>query len=589
MNIVKKFLLGKEQYENFEKVKQLPLDQPENLQKTIKTMLGFEHKDSSIKSVLHDIEMFESFDNSNDIVFKNLDKTKLIGSKMFLKEILSHPTDDIKVLNKRKAIIKDLIRRFDDEELMDILKEKEDILDWVYSMSKEDLHSLYNMVYFTSFITRPLNKHSIALYSSNFYKILISPTLGIISPIAYFIIPYLILRYKFKFDMSLYTYIKTMFNSIFIANQILPPKIRIINNITYVSSLIFYFQGILNSVEISKAINSISNVLSSRMNDVVRFINTSEELLESYWDSSYPEIFFGEKDSSAPLSFNKYADVRIQDYSIFSNFGIQLHNYKFFDKSAYVDMIRRIYQLDSILSVARLYKSTTDGFSFARYKIGCEVPKISLRGVYHPSIKNPVKNDVQFSNVIITGPNAGGKSTLIKSVLISIILSQTITISNCSYINITPFAYINSQLNVPDCKGKESLFEAEMHRSKANLDKLVELNGKFSIMIMDEIFNSTNPVEGISGAYAIMKKISSYRSNIMIFTTHYGYLTRLSKECNFRNMKMCVDIASNGDISFPFKLQHGVSRQYIALDLLKLNGFDEELIDYALGIKKQFV
>jgi DNA mismatch repair ATPase MutS len=150
-------------------------------------------------------------------------------------------------------------------------------------------------------------------------------------------------------------------------------------------------------------------------------------------------------------------------------------------------------------------------------------------------------------------------------------------------------------MNVPDCKGKESLFEAEMKRSKYNLDKLKEIDGQgFSLMIMDEIFNSTNPVEGISGAYAIMKAISSYKTNLMVFTTHYVYLTNLSKECNFKNMHMSVDIEKDNEdkvnnISFPFILSDGVCRQYIALDLLKINGFDADLIDNAIAIKNKFV
>jgi DNA mismatch repair protein MutS len=323
------------------------------------------------------------------------------------------------------------------------------------------------------------------------------------------------------------------------------------------------------------------------MNDTITYIKTSEDLLSMLWDSEYTSIFFNHKDSETPIAFKEYDDTRQIPYSIFDNFGTNLKNYKYFDNSKYIDMFRRIYQLDSIVSIARLYNK--GGYSFSKYINNSSVPRIDIKGVYHPSLSKPVKNDISFGNVIITGPNAGGKSTLIKSVILSVILSQTLTISNCTSIRMTPFYYINSQMNVPDCKGKESLFEAEMKRSKKNLDKLEELDGKFSVMIMDEIFNSTNPVEGISGAYAIMKKISSYKSNIMVFTTHYGYLTRLSKECNFKNVKMCVNIEDDGNIKFPYKLSNGVSRQYIALDLLKLNGFDPELIDIALSVKNKFV
>ena len=72
---------------------------------------------------------------------------------------------------------------------------------------------------------------------------------------------------------------------------------------------------------------------------------------------------------------------------------------------------------------------------------------------------------------------------------------------------------INTYLNIPDCKNKESLFEAEMHRSRDYLNKLKELGEQdFSFIVMDEIFSSTNPEEGISGAYAICNKLSDYKN-----------------------------------------------------------------------------
>jgi DNA mismatch repair ATPase MutS len=103
---------------------------------------------------------------------------------------------------------------------------------------------------------------------------------------------------------------------------------------------------------------------------------------------------------------------------------------------------------------------------------------------------------------------------------------------------------------------------------------------------MDEIFNSTNPVEGISAAYAIVKKISEYTNCILIFTTHYVYLTKLAKTNRFINYKMNV-IIENNIINFPYKLVKGFSKQYIALELLKQNGFDEKIINDAIEIKNK--
>ena len=101
------------------------------------------------------------------------------------------------------------------------------------------------------------------------------------------------------------------------------------------------------------------------------------------------------------------------------------------------------------------------------------------------------------NNICITGPNAGGKSTFIKSLCISILLSQTLTVAPAELFELTPIYYIQTYINIPDCKGKESLFQAEMRRSLKYINKLKELKDKFSFVIMDEIFSSTNPDEGV--------------------------------------------------------------------------------------------
>ena len=67
----------------------------------------------------------------------------------------------------------------------------------------------------------------------------------------------------------------------------------------------------------------------------------------------------------------------------------------------------------------------------------------------------------------------------------------------------------------------ESLFEVEMHRSLAHINMCKSLSDeKKSFIIMDEIFSSTNPVEGISGAYAIAKKMASFENSVCLDVDH---------------------------------------------------------------------
>ena len=111
---------------------------------------------------------------------------------------------------------------------------------------------------------------------------------------------------------------------------------------------------------------------------------------------------------------------------------------------------------------------------------------------------NLVIGESEPLNVCITYPNAGGKSTFIKSICINILLSQTLILASASKFELTPISFIDTYINIPDCKGKESLYEAEMNRALNYINKLNNLGkNKFSFVIMDEIFSSTNPEEGI--------------------------------------------------------------------------------------------
>ena len=74
-------------------------------------------------------------------------------------------------------------------------------------------------------------------------------------------------------------------------------------------------------------------------------------------------------------------------------------------------------------------------------------------------------------------------------------------------------------------------------------------------------------------------------NNISIITTHFNYLTKLSKY-NFENYKIPV-IKDNNSILYTYKLQKGISNQFIALDLLREKGFDAEIIKQSQIIYKK--
>lgn len=584
MDHIKKLLLSKDTTSTIESLKELDSDSgilPTNIVKEIHTLWG----DTDVgQDVYTDTELLKSYNGSEEggILF-SCDHSILKGSKLFLKELLLNPIKDINILERRQSVIKKVANQ-DPSKLLKEMAECEPDMLWMLDNAKktDELSTLYNMVFFNNMLTSQLNRRGEILTGYNLYRIVGSPLIGLLTPIVYFIIPYLVVRIRLKINIGFIDYLKMMFNGMFNAKSTMLSSFPKLSILSTAFSLIFYFQGIFNTIEVSKASYQISSFVVSKMNSVVRYVKLGEDLIKKFWLQDMKSAFFiGEKDYQVHDEFVNVPNAR--GFTMFSNFGLQLKHYKFFKRERYLNLLRHTYIIDAISSISKL------GFCYPTYLSNKDKPLVKVNGLWHPSLTNPVLNNLTLDkNFLITGPNAGGKSTLIKSTLLAILFSQTFGVANCKSISMTPFFYINSQMNIPDCKGKESLFEAEMYRSKANLDKLKDLDQRLSIIFMDEIFNSTNPVEGIAGAYAIAKHMASYSSNLSVITTHYLYLTKLAKELpdKFVNMKMNVNI-KNQEISYPYKISPGFSRQYIALELLKKNGFDPDVVEDAIAIKSR--
>lgn len=231
-------------------------------------------------------------------------------------------------------------------------------------------------------------------------------------------------------------------------------------------------------------------------------------------------------------------------------------------------------------------------FCFVNYKEDVN-PRILLRNFWNPFI-NPeivVTNTIELhgpkgKNMIITGPNAGGKSTLIKAVPINLILAQSIGMAAADHAEITPFVTIATYLNiVDDIAAGNSLFKAQVLRAQEMVN-LVEQTpvSEFSFVALDEMFNGTSANESMAAAYSVVKHIGKYTNNICIVATHFPLLTQLEKEADtFANYKVSVNVDDRG-IHYPFKLEKGSSNQHVALDILKQEGYDCTIVNEASEI-----
>ena len=206
--------------------------------------------------------------------------------------------------------------------------------------------------------------------------------------------------------------------------------------------------------------------------------------------------------------------------------------------------------------------------------------KFKLQNMYYPNLKNPVKNNIDISkNHIITGPNAAGKTTLIKSAIINLLISQQIGYGYFDKGKSGTFKHIHCYLNIPDSCSRDSLFQAEARRCKNIIDKIKQYPKDRHFCIFDELYSGTNPYEAISSAYSYLTHISKNKNVKFLLTTHFIRLcTLLEKDETIVNKSMKTTITNN-DPNYTYKITNGISKIKGGVCVLKQLNYPKELID----------
>jgi DNA mismatch repair ATPase MutS len=612
MEYIKKLFKDKKIEEQYEIIK----NQNENIKNISiedieKYILTINQKNNNLlnfnNTFYRDLEIFDTYDSniSNLNVYNTLNSKYTLGAQHLLKYILANPISDTEHLINRKKSIDDLgllLENNNDDSLdkniitsLQILKEKESTLYWFLNSSNTDFESMKHMLYFPKILFF-MNKFGAGLSLKNIYKIFLSPLYGILSPLTYFIIPYCILRFKFKLQIGFKKYVYEIVRTFITMYKALNKKLLNPNTLWIGFSCLIYFQNIITSFDLSRLYNQLTDFIIDKIDDLALYVQHTKNISNLIYKEQYIKHFFNFKEN---IKYNeKLLNSKKYYFKYFANFGEKLNMYKNLDKQLINDMLVQSYSCDAIFNIYYLKKKYTMVIPDYLTNNGNN-PQLKINNFYHPLVNNEKKITnsafiTNTKNMIITGPNAAGKSTFIKSIAVNALLAQTICICFAKKIIITPFSYIASQINTYDINGQKSLFQAEMYNIKSILDdiKLHSANNTNSIVFLDELFNSTNIVEGVAASYAICDKLSQFKSNLNIFATHFVYLCKLSKNKKYINYKFeanCSNENNTTTLTFPYKIKKGISSQYIALEILKMNKFDDDIIDDSIVIRNNIM
>jgi len=258
-------------------------------------------------------------------------------------------------------------------------------------------------------------------------------------------------------------------------------------------------------------------------------------------------------------------------YLIYSDIQIQQTIQYAINFNAYYEIIE---------SVVSLYKQQKVHLAtFKRNK----KPILKFKQMYYPAYlwQNingaVVTNNVNLQkNLVITGPNASGKTTLIKSIFINTLFTQQFGVGYYTNLSITPFKYLHCYLNIPDTIGRDSLFQSEARRCKEIIDVIENNTDGHHLSIFDELYSGTNPEEAISSSYGVLKYITKYPHIKWILTTHFIELCKLlDKHKNITNSHM--EVINDSELTYTYLLKPKMSTIKGAHKILQDMNFPKEV------------
>jgi hypothetical protein len=247
-------------------------------------------------------------------------------------------------------------------------------------------------------------------------------------------------------------------------------------------------------------------------------------------------------------------------------------------QAEFASIVNAIGDIDVLVALAQKIASTKDKparYCFVQFS-DSSTPFIKATELWNPFVheSKAVANTIELGadkprNIILNGPNTGGKSTIGKAILINLILAQTFGIAAAEEMVITPFSNLDCFLNMTDdTAGGVSGLKAEVNRARELIEKVRTTSG-FSFVLLDEIFTATSPDQAEKLAVKFLTDLSKQERCIFVNPAHFEGIIALgttSPDCRNCHMEAITDTEGNV-LSYTYKLAEGRSNVKNALQV----------------------
>ena len=265
---------------------------------------------------------------------------------------------------------------------------------------------------------------------------------------------------------------------------------------------------------------------------------------------------------------------------------------------SWLAIAQHVATLDCLLSLA--FTASTSMFPMCRPDF-VEGPGsvLDLRQAVHPCVasmsdtNNYIPNDTVLGgdeqphrSVLLTGPNMGGKSTLLRQTCIAVIMAQLGSFVPAQSLRLSPVDRIFTRIGASDrLMAGQSTFMVELMETSALLRQATSS----SLVILDELGRGTSTFDGYAIAYAVLHDLVHRINCLTLFSTHYHMLTDAFFEAGVAMFHMgCVVESGKDDVTFLYTLTPGICPKSYGLNVARLAGIPEDVRSRAADISRDF-
>ena len=268
----------------------------------------------------------------------------------------------------------------------------------------------------------------------------------------------------------------------------------------------------------------------------------------------------------------------VLEKTLFGDLLIFVKNYATQLRSA----ARSLSSIDVLSCLAE--RSQTLRFSRPLFK---EEVGVDIKEGWHPVVKEASKeafiaNDLELDErramAVITGPNMGGKSTFMRQNALICLLAHCGSYVPAKEALIGPIDRIFTRIGASDdLTTGRSTFMVEMTETAHILKNCTNK----SLVLMDEIGRGTSTYDGVALAWACANYIGEVKKSLTLFATHYFELTELPQYVAAAHNLHLKAREHNGKVVFLYQVLEGPANQSYGVQVAKLAGIPEEVLETA--------